>query len=113
MTIQFISLFPPVQVATTPQLLYTVPATPTASILRNARVRFANTTGGAVTIEAWSVPSGGSATDVNCCLPETSISANSYLDVDIPVIASGGSIRAKASSASSITATSLDGFLQS
>jgi hypothetical protein len=113
MTIQFIQLFDPNVVNSTTETLYTVPSTPTSTILRNARVRFANTTAGAVSITAWAVPSGGSAADATCCLPVVSIAAYGYIDVDVPVIAAGGTIRAQAGAATSITATSLDGFLQS
>lgn len=95
------------------ETLFTVPATPTNSILRNGRVRFANTTALAATIKCWAVPSGGSAADSNVCLPTLSLLANSYVDLDIPVIAAGGTIQAQAGTASSITATAIDGFIQS
>ncbi len=114
MTIQFVQLFDPNVVNNAAvETLYTVPASPTNTILRNARVRFANTTAGAVTIEAWAVPSGGSATASTSCLPTLSIAAYDYVDIDIPVIGAGGTIRAQAGAATSITATCLDGFLQS
>lgn len=114
MTIVFSQLFAPNQVDNAAaETLYTVPATPTNSILRNGRVRFSNPTAGAVTIKAWAVPSAGSATDTNCILPTVSIAANGFLDVDIPVIAAGGTIQAQAGAATSISATCLDGFVQS
>lgn len=113
MTIAFIQLFAPVQVGSSATTLYTVPATPTSSLLRNGRVRFANTTGAAVTIKAWAVPNGGSEADSNVFLPTYSVPANDYVDVDVPVIAYGGKIKAIAGAATSITATALDGFIQS
>ena len=76
-------------------------------------VRFSNITAGAVTVKAWAVPSGGSAVDSTVCLPSTSISANAYIDVDIPVLSAGGTFRAQAGAASSVTVANLDGFLQS
>lgn len=113
-TISFSQLFAPNQVDNAaPETLLTVASTPSTIILRNARVRFSNTTAGAVTIKAWAVPSGGSTGDDNTCLPTTSIGANSYLDLDVPVIAAGGTFRAQAGAATSITATALDGFYQS
>jgi hypothetical protein len=66
-----------------------------------------------VTIQAWAVPQSGSSGDGNVCLPETTLAGYAYLDIDIPVIAAGGTIRAQAGAASSITAVSLDGFVQS
>jgi hypothetical protein len=89
--------------------LITVPSTPTTSLLINGRVRFTNHTAGAVTITAWAVPSGGSAGNTNIALPVTSVGANSYLDVDVPQIAAGGTFEAQAGAATSITAQALDG----
>lgn len=114
MAITFSQLFAPQQVDNAAaDTLYAVPATPAQNILRNGRVRFANTTGGAVTIKAWAVPSGGAVGDDNVCLPTVSIGANSYLDLDVPVLAAGGTLQAQAGAASSITASCLDGFVQS
>lgn len=113
MAITFLQLFAPTQVASTADTIYTVPSTPATTILRNARVRFSNTTASAVTIKAWAVPNGGSAVDSTVSLPVTSIAANAYLDVDIPVLSAGGTFRAQAGAASSVTVANLDGFLQS
>jgi hypothetical protein len=93
--------------------LFTVGASPASNLARNVRVRFANTTAGAVTIKAWAVPPAGAAGDSNVCLPTTSIAANSYIDVDVPVMIAGGFLQAQAGAATSITATCLDGFIQS
>lgn len=109
-TLTFKQLFAPNQVDNAaPETLYTCPAN---TITRNLRVRFANTTAGAVTIKAWAVPSAGSAADSNVCLPTYSIGANSYIDVDIPILGGGDFVQAQASAATSITATCLDGFEQ-
>ena len=113
MALQFLQLFAPNQVDNAaPDTLFTMVTTPANAILRNARVRFANTTAGAVTVQAWAVPSAGAANDTTVFLPTVSIAANSYIDVDVPVIAAGGTIRAQAGAANSITATAIDGFIQ-
>lgn len=93
--------------------LFTVPASPTSSLARNVRVRFANVTGVAATIKAWAVPPAGAAADANVCLPTVSVTANSYIDVDIPVMVAGAFLQAQAGTASAITVTCLDGFIQS
>lgn len=93
--------------------LFTVPATPTASILRNGRVRFNNVTAGAVTIKAWAVPAAGAAADANVILPTVSIAANSYIDLDVSTMAAGAFLQAQAGAASSINAHHIDGFIQS
>lgn len=113
MSLTFLQLFEPQQVNNAaPDTLYTVPSTPANIILRNGRVRFVNTTAGAVTIAVWAVETGDSAADSNAVLGVTSIAAESYLDVDIPVMTAGGTIQAQAGAATSITASALDGFLQ-
>ncbi len=114
MSLTFLQLFPPQQVDNAAaDTLYTVPSTPTNIILRNGRVRFTNTSAGAVTITAWAVESGDAAGDDMCILGVTSIGAESYIDVDVPVLTAGGTIQAQAGAATSITASALDGFLQS
>ena len=93
--------------------LLTVPTSPTSSILRNGRIRLANTTAAAATIKAGGVPLAGSAADANCFLPTTSIPANGYIDVDCPALSAGDFIQAQAGTASAITASCIDGFIQS
>lgn len=90
--------------------LLTVPASPTGTVLLNARVRFSNHTGGAVDITAWAVPSGGSAGTTNVCLPTTSIAAGDFIDLNVPQIAAGGTLEAQSGAATSITAQPLDGY---
>lgn len=114
MALSFLQLFAPKQVNNAAvDTLFTVPATPTPNILRNGRVRFANTTAAPVTIKAWAVPAAGAAVDANVCLPVQSVGANAFIDVDVPVIAAGGFMQAQAGAAASITASMLDGFIQS
>jgi hypothetical protein len=114
MALTFGRLFAPTVVAAgTAGTLYTVPVDPDTTIARGVRVRFSNTTAGAITVRVWAVPAAGSPTDGNTALPTTSIAASGYLDVQIPVLASGDMLQALASAATAITATCLDGFLQS
>lgn len=113
MPLSFTQLFAPKQVNNAAaDTLYTVPATPTNSTLRNGMLRFSNTTSGAVTIKAWAVQAAGSAADSNVFLPTTSLNANTYLDTPVPVMAAGGILQAQAGAATSITVTCLDGFVQ-
>ncbi len=113
MALSFSQLFALLQVGNTPTTLLTVAATPTSNLLRNGRIRFSNTTAGAVTITAWCVPSAGAAGDSNVFCPVKSIPANDYIDVDVPQAKAGDIIRAQAGAATSITAAPLDGFIQS
>lgn len=114
MALNYSKLFEPNMVDNAAEeTLYTVPATPSTSLLRNGRVRFSNITAGAVTIKAWAVPVSGTASDTNCCLPTVSVNANSYIDVDLPLMKAGDFVQAQAGAASSITSALIDGFLQS
>jgi len=96
-----------------PDTLFTIAASPASNLLRNGRVRFANVTAGAVTIKAWAVPAAGAAADANVVLPTLSLAANSYVDLDLPLVGPGGFVQAQAGAVSSIAACSIDGFVQS
>lgn len=114
MALNFSKLFTPKQVNNAAaDTLFTVPSSPSNTVLRNGRVRFVNTTGAFVTIKAWAVPNGGAAADSNVCLPTTSISVNGYVDLDLPMLSAGDFVQAQAGAATSITAQFIDGFLQS
>lgn len=115
MAIQYVLLFAPKQVNNAAvDTLFNISASySTSTILRNGRVRFANTTGSAVTVEAWAVPPSDSAANSNKILPLTSIPANSYIDLDLPFMSVDYTLQAKAGAASSITASFINGFLQS
>lgn len=112
MALTYKKLFEPNQVDNAAlETLLTVPASPTTSLLRNGRIRFVNTTAGAVTITCHAVPVSGTASDVNALLKTVSISANSYLDVDLPVLKAGDFVQAQAGAATSISAHMIDGVL--
>lgn len=112
MTISYAKLFEPNQVNNAAlETLYTVPATPTTTLLRNGRIRFVNTTGGAVTITCHAVPVSGAASDTNALLTSYSIAANSSVDVDLPIMKAGDFVQAQAGAATSISAHAIDGVL--
>ena len=93
------------------EILYTVPSSPTTTLLRNGRVRFTNVTAGSVMLDVYAVASGGSPTIANAMLYQYAMPAYSALDVDVPVLGAGGTIRSQAGAASSITAHAVDGVL--
>jgi len=78
-------------------------------VLIGGRVRFTNHTGAGVTIICHAVPSGGSPATTNIAYPTTTIGANSFVDVDVPLIEAGGTFEAQAGAATSITAQCLAG----
>lgn len=102
MATDFNRLFDPVAVATgSAAPLFTMPG---SGILRDGRVRLSNVTAGAVTAELLI----GSV----YVLPPVSIAANSYIDVDIPLMEALEVLNAEASAATSIYASQLSGFVQ-
>jgi hypothetical protein len=106
----FSQLFPLQQVGTSAGTLFTVPANPSSTVLRNCVLRFANTTGSAATIKAWAVPAAGSAADANVYLPTKTINPNDYIDVAVPQVGAGAIIEAIAGTGSAITVAPMSGF---
>ena len=110
MTITISQLFAPTVLTTSAATLYTLP-TLAGTALPNLRVRFANTSGGAVTITAYAIQSGGSASAGTCCANAESIAANNHLDLDIPTLTAGGFFQALCSANTSCTVSQLQGTL--
>lgn len=90
--------------------LFTVPATPDNTVLRNCILRFSNTTGSAATIKAWAVPAAGSPADANVFLPTKTVNANDYIDVAVPQVGAGAIIEAIGGTANAITVAPMSGF---
>ena len=86
------------------ETLFTASAV-TGSVTRG-RAKFANTTGGAVAISVWAVPSGGTAGDTNAIAVSKQVAANDYIEIDYELGASGF-LQAQAGAATSITASSV------
>lgn len=111
MTVQVVQLCAPTELTTSAATLYTVPTLPPQVLLMRGRLRFTNTSGSAVTVTAYGIPSGGTAGVGNNFCPGISIPPNSNLDVDVPVLAAAGFIQALASVGSVVTVSALDGVL--
>lgn len=107
----FSQLFTPVVLAAAAAVVYTPPATPTNQILRNGRVRLTNTTGGIVQVTLYADVSATASSAANCCLNNYSIAAGGFVDVDLPVLKAGDTLRGFASAATSVTMHHIDGFL--
>lgn len=113
MALTFLKLFAPGVLGGSAALLYTVPATPVTTLLRNGRVRLTNTTSGPVTATLYAVPASGAAGVANEFFPAVSIPANGFKDVDVPQMAAGDALWGFAGAVSSISIASMDGVLQS
>lgn len=103
MAFSFIKLFPATVLTTSAVSIYTCPASPVTSVVKNGRIRFTNTSAAAVAVTAYIVPSAGTASASNCFLNAYAIGANSYFDIDLPTMAAGDMLQALASAATSVT----------
>lgn len=108
-SLTIIQLFPPTVLTTSAATLFIMATSPPAVVLRNGRIRFTNTTAGPVSVTAYAIQSGGTASASNAFLNGETIAPNSHLDSDIPMLAVSGFVQALASANTSVTATALDG----
>lgn len=106
--IDYTKLFEPAALTTSAVEYYAVP---TGKTLRNGMVRLTNVTAGAVTADVHAVPASGLVGDDNAVIKGYSINANSYIDVELPIMKAGDEIHALAGAATSITMHYLDGAL--
>ena len=111
MSITYTTFFNPTVLTTSAATLYTVPASPSSTVLRGGRMRLTNTTGGAVSATLYAVPLAGSAAAGNAFVSGKTISANDFLDVDVPLMGPGAFIQGLAGAATSITAHMISGSL--
>lgn len=109
MPVQVIQMFPPTVLTTSPATIYTMPAAPPQIVLNRGRLRFTNTDTVAHTVTAYDIVSGSTVTPNFC--PVQNIPPNSNLDIDVPVMAAGGTIQAFASVGTVVTVHCLDGVL--
>lgn len=106
-------LFGPTVLGTSSGVIYSMPTTPSTSVLKNGRLRITNTTAGAVSVTLYAAPAATPSAAANCCLSAVSVAGNAYLDVDMPTLAAGDTLRGLASAATSITVHELGGVLYS
>lgn len=114
MAFQFQKLFLPQQLpAAVATVIFTMPTAPTTSVLKNGRVRLTNTTGAPVSATMYADVAADVSGADNCFLNAKSIAGNDFLDVDIPTMTTGDTLRAFASAASSITVHEIGGVITS
>lgn len=113
MALDIKQLFGPTVLAAVAGPLFIMPTAPTGLVLKNGRVRLSNTTAAAVTVTLYADVAATASGAGNVCLPATSIAGNGYLDVDLPTLKAGDTLRGFASAATSITMQELGGVLYS
>jgi hypothetical protein len=112
MSITYQRFFEPQKIPAADTPIFTVPSTPTQTMLKSMRVRLANTTAAAASVTMYAAVGAAVGAAENTFLPGVSIGANDYLDVDVPDMAAGDTLRALGGTANAITITQLEGFLK-
>ena len=113
MALTISKLFTPVQLPNASSVLFTMPSTPATSVLKNGRVRLTNTSASAVPVTLYADVAANASGAANCFLSASSIAANGYMDVDIPTMSAGDTLRGFAGTASVITMHDLGGVIYS
>lgn len=97
MAISYLKFFQPTVLTTSLVTLFTVPVTPASSLLRSCRLRLTNTSTTAKSARLYAVPASGAAADGNAFYFDQTVTPNSYMDVDVPIMAAGDFIQGLAS----------------
>lgn len=111
-------LFQPSQLGQSSALIFTVPnINPQTNVqlgsaaLFGCVVRLTNTTGSAATATLYAVPAQNSAGAINEFFPAISIAANSYIDVNVPVMWVNDALYGFAGTGSAISIAFMDGVM--
>lgn len=107
MAVTLTKLFTPVQLTNAASVLWTFSTA--AATLKNLRVRLTNTSGSAVPVTLYVDVAATGSTAANCCLSAKSIPANDFLDLDIPSMVTGDTLRGFAGTANVITMHEIGG----
>jgi hypothetical protein len=115
MALTITQLFTPIQLPAAAAVLFTMPdaTSQPSAVLKNGRVRLTNTSNAAVPVTLYAAPTAAASGAANCCLSTQSIPANSYMDVDIPTMKAGDTLRGFAGTAAVVTMHEMGGLLYS
>lgn len=111
LTIQ--QLFTPVVLGTSSGVIFSMPTNPATSTLKNARMRLTNTTGATASVTLYVAPSATASAPANCFMSARSVAANDSIEVDIPTMAAGDTLRGLSGTAASITCHEMGGVIYS
>ena len=112
MAISIGPLFNPTILTASAAVIYTVPS-PSTSVLVNGRIRFTNTSNASQAVTLYAVPAAGSPGAGNCQMNAETLAPNAHVDVDVPLLAQGGTLQAFAGNASEVTVSAISGYLNS
>ena len=109
MAVTLTKIFPPVQLPASVAVLFTFATT--GATLKNLRVRLTNTSASAVPVTLHVDVAATASGAGNCCLSAKSIAANDYIDIDIPTMVTGDTLRGFAGTANVITMHEIGGTI--
>lgn len=109
-TLEIKQLFSPVVLPSAAAVLYTMPVA-AGTVLKNGRVRLSNTTAAPVAATLYSDVAATASGPGNIAYPTKNIPANDFVDVDLPTMKAGDTLRGFAGAAASITMQELGGVL--
>ena len=113
MALTISQLFTPVQLPDAAGVLFSMPTTPTSTVLKNGRVRLTNTDASVLTVTLYADVAATASSAANCCLNAISIPPNDYIDVYIPTLKAGDTLRGFAGTAATVTMHEIGGILYS
>lgn len=96
---------------TATQTLYSVPSSPTNTILQEMQIKLTNITNGAQQVSVWAVPSGQSINDGFAVALNAVIPPNSFVLIPVQRLAAGGTIQAIAGVADAVNIAPVGGKL--
>jgi hypothetical protein len=113
MTLSVVQLFAASQMPTgAAGVIYEMPTTPAASVLKNGRLRLTNTTAAPVTVSLHADVAANASGAANAFLDNYSLGAHTAQDFDIPTLKAGDTLRGLASGAG-VTVHEMGGALYS
>lgn len=115
MALTITQLFTPIQLPAAAAVLFSMPAAAAqpSAVLKNGRVRLTNTSNAAVPVTLYAAAAATASAAANCCMNAQSIPTNSYIDVDIPTMMAGDTLRGYAGTANVVTMHEMGGMLYS
>lgn len=110
MTVSIVKLFPTAVLSTTAETLFTMPANPASSVLKNGRLCVTNNDTAARTVSLYTA---AAATAASCFVAARSLQAGETAYIDVPTLGVGDLIVGKASAGAVVTVHEAGGVLYS
>lgn len=111
MALTIAQLFPAQSVPTSLAVIFTVPSNPSTYVLKNGRMRFTNVAGSLALITAHTAPSATPSAASNAFIWSQILPANTSMEVDIPTMRAGDTLRVVCDTSNAVTVHEMGGVL--